>query len=285
MSADRGSGQDGDWLAFARAAADQPPLRPREPLHLDVDGHAVRVGSIEADLAGRIAAAGLPLSRLRLGWQVDAPAAPSLAVIAAWLHDAGLAGPWRDELLPVVDGREHAVAEVERCVVRVLGLTTFAVHLVGHAFDAGRVWVQQRAFDKATDPGLWDTLMGGQVAAGETIATALARETLEEAGLEVASLIDLRRDGRITVRRPVPEGYLVEHLDVWSARLPQGVEPVNRDGEVERFECLDAAALDERLARGDFTLEASLMLAEATAALRHGGAAATPPAPATARPG
>jgi len=27
------------------------------------------------------------------------------------------------------------------------------------------IWVQQRALDKANDPGLWDTLMGGMVSA------------------------------------------------------------------------------------------------------------------------
>ncbi len=285
MSASQRSDGNAGWLVAARAAADRPPLRQRDPLHLEVDGRPVLVGSVEAGTAERMAAAGLPLRCRRLAWHVDAPAAESLAAIAAWLHGAGFAGPWRGESLAVVDGQERVVAEVERCVVRVLGLTTFAVHLVGYGFDGQRVWVQQRAFDKATDPGRWDTLMGGQITAGETLASALARETWEEAGLDVASLLDLRSEGRITVRRPVTEGYLVEHLDVFSARLPQGAEPVNRDGEVERFECLDAAALDERLARGDFTLEATLMLAEATVALRHGGAAATPRAPATARPG
>lgn len=258
----------GDWLARARAAADAPPLRARDPLHLDLESRTVRVGSIEPATAERIAAARLPIARAGAGWRIGAPAGPSLAAIAAWLRDAGLAGAWRDELLAVVDDDEHAVAAVERSVVRVLGLTTFAVHLVGFAAD-GRVWVQQRAFDKATDPGRWDTLMGGQVAAGETVETALARETWEEAGLDVATLRDLRRGERITFRRPVPEGYLVEHIEVYTAWLPGGTEPSNRDGEVVRFDCLDAGALDARLAAQDFTLEATLILA----ATMKGGAA------------
>jgi 8-oxo-dGTP pyrophosphatase MutT (NUDIX family) len=255
-----------DWLGRARAAADLPPLRPRDLLHLDVDACSVLVGSVEPEVAERMSAAGLPVRRLSEGWQVDAPAARSLAAIAAWLRDAGLTGRWRDELLAVVDQHEGAVAEIERSVVRVLGLTTYAVHLVGFTFDGRRTWVQQRAFDKATDPGRWDTLMGGQVAAGETLASALARETEEEAGLDVASLLDLRRGDRITLRRPVAEGYMVEHIDAYTARLPEGVEPANRDGEVVRFECLDAVELEKRLARGEFTLEASLVLATATTA-------------------
>ena len=250
-----------DWLARARAAADRPPVRPRDPLHLVVDGRAVRVGSIERELVDRMAAAALPIRRDSAGWLVDGPSAPSLATIAAWLRDAGLAGRWRDELLAVVDEAERPLAEVERSVVRALGLTTFAVHLVGASHDGQRTWVQQRAFDKATDPGLWDTLMGGQIAAGETVETALERETWEEAGLEVATLLDLRRGDRLTIRRPVAEGYMVEHIDVFSARLPDSIEPTNRDGEVERFECLDDASLRDRLGAGGFTLEASLILA------------------------
>ncbi len=272
------SDKSADWLARAHAAADLPPLRPREPLHLDIDARSLLVGSIERATAERMVAAGLPLRRVRFetgdaaveaasgeaaseGWQVDAPAVPSLAVIATWLRDAGLAGRWRDELLAVVDAKERAVAAVERSVVRVLGLTTYAVHLVGYAADGRRVWVQQRAFDKATDPGKWDTLMGGQVAAGETVENALARETREEAGLDIAALLDLRRGERITIRRPVAEGYMVEHIDVYVARLPGAGEPSNRDGEVVKFECLDDDALEARLARGQFTLEASLILA------------------------
>ena len=255
-----GSGRGG-WRARARAAANRPPLRPRQPLHVDVDARPVLVGSIEREVAERMAAAGLPIRRQGEGWQVDEPARPSLAAIAGWLRDAGHAGRWRDELLAVVDADEHAVGEVERSVVRALGLTTYAVHLVGFSADGQGVWVQQRAFDKATDPGMWDTMMGGQVTAGETPEGTLARETWEEAGLHVGTLLDLRRGERITIRRPVAEGYMVEHIDIYSARLPDGVEPRNMDGEVERFECLDATALLARLAEGGFTLEATLVLA------------------------
>jgi len=48
--------------------------------------------------------------------------------------------------------------------VRTLGIATQAVHLVGTT-PGGSVWVQQRAFDKAVDPGLWDTLMAPDVLA------------------------------------------------------------------------------------------------------------------------
>jgi len=102
--------------------------------------------------------------------------------------------------------------------------------------------------------------MGGQVSAGESIEETLERETQEEAGLAVADLIDLRHTDRITVRRPVAKGYVIEHVEVFEASVPAALVPINQDGEVERFECLAIADLLERLAAGEFTLEATLIL-------------------------
>jgi len=265
-----------DWWQRLIERAAQPPVAPRRALWLK--GVATSpVGSIEPALAERIRAAGLPLRRRSANTtaaaagsgaveEADAvvllgPPDKALAAVARWLHAQGLSARWRDELLPVTDehGARHAV--IERAAVRPLGIATFAVHLIGLT-PRGDVWVQQRAFDKATDPGQWDTLVGGLVAADETTATALARETWEEAGLRVADLHALRAADRITVRRPVSEGYMVEHIDVFEAVVPDGVVPVNQDGEVERFECLAPEALAGQLAEGRFTLEAGLMLAE-----------------------
>jgi len=255
------SGQ-GDWRAAARAAADVPPAAPRSTLWLD--GQAV--GSIEPGLGACLVDAGLPLAAADdgIGWRIGAPADASFAAIARWLHEQGLSAPWRDERLAVTAADGAALAAVERAVVRVLGITTWAVHLVGFAPD-GRVWVQQRAFDKAVDPGRWDTLMGGQVSAGESIEQTLARETQEEAGLAIADLIDLRRSDRITVRRPVVEGYVVEHIEVFEATVPAALAPRNQDGEVERFECLPLVVVHDWLGADVFTLEATLILDRALA--------------------
>lgn len=251
-----------DWLRRARAQANAAPHRARDRLLLGESTAAHEVGSIEPEIAARLADAGLPIAKHLDGWTIRPPFDDALAVIARWLHDAGLARRWRDELLPVVARDGRALAAIERSVVRVLGLATFAVHLDGHA-DGGGVWVQQRAFDKATDPGRWDTLMGGQMAAGESIRSTLARETVEEAGLEIDQLRRLRRAGDLSVRRPVEEGFMNERIAVFRATLPSGVVPVNRDGEVARFECLADSTLQGRLAAGEFTLEATLILGAA----------------------
>ena len=244
------------WVQRLRLRAEQPPASPRVPLRMH-DGRTI--GSLEPALAARLLAQGLPLAPSRPGAAVAAPLDASLAAIARWLHGAGLGGRWRDERLPVTDEAGQAVGAVERAVVRPLGIATHAVHLVGCGAD-GTVWVQQRALDKATDPGLWDTLVGGLVAAGEPPETTLARETWEEAGLRLDALQGLRAHGRITVRRPVSDGYMVEQVAVFSAVVPDGLLPVNQDGEVAGFERLDHATLAARLRADAFTLEAALVL-------------------------
>ena len=241
-----------DWWEALAARADRPPLLPRRPLRLG----AGTVGSVETGLAHRLSAAGLLDGGAIPAGDADA----ALARIAHWLHDAGITSRWRDELLAVTDEHGVAQASIERSAVRPLGIATRAVHLVAWAPD-GAAWVQQRAHDKASDPGRWDTLVGGLVAAGESDADALERETWEEAGLRLEALHGLRRADRITIRRPVTEGYMVEHIDVYEAVVPEGLSPVNQDGEVAGFERLAPGALWQRLAADEFTLEAALMLA------------------------
>lgn len=238
--------------------AQMPPLRPRAPLAI-ADRRVI--GSIEPALGAAMQAAGLPLEQAIGGWRLTVPEpTPALALIAHWLHAAGHGGRWRGEQLAVEDNGGEVVGTIERAVVRPLGIATRAVHLVGR--DAqGRVWVQQRALDKATDPGLWDTLMGGLMAAGESVATTLERETWEEAGLRLAELREVRLTDRFTIRRPVSDGYLVEHFEVFEAVVPDGVVPNNQDGEVAAFALITLDELRAQLAADAFTHEAALILA------------------------
>ena len=113
---------------------------------------------------------------------------------------------------------------------------------VGGQAPSGQFWVQQRALDKPNNPGLWDTLMGSMVSSRDTVETALARETWEEAGLQPHQLHNLAHGGVLTVRKPSPDGngagYVVEHIIWYTCTVPDGVVPVNQ-GWQSRAVCAD----------------------------------------------
>jgi 8-oxo-dGTP pyrophosphatase MutT (NUDIX family) len=172
---------------------------------------------------------------------------------------AGLSGPWREELLAVRAARdEPALAQVDRSAVRALGITTHSVHINGLAPD-GRIVVARRAADKRVDPGLWDTLAGGIVAAGESAGEALARETWEEAGLVVEGLA-VREVGRVFVQRPIPEGHLLEWVDIFDVVVPDPSVLANQDGEVDAIELWKVEKVLQGIKDGIFTIEASLAI-------------------------
>ncbi|BCX54564.1 MULTISPECIES: NUDIX hydrolase [Comamonas] len=255
------------WLQAQQAMASRQPLRPRQPLCIDDQ----QIGSIEEDFARKLGsdllvAHGIALRLLAGQWRLEGQggATDNLNRLAQAMRSAGLAGAWRNEQLAVCNAEGRQLATVERGAVRPLGIATRAVHLVGACAD-GSIWVQQRSEDKANNPGMWDTLMGGMVSAADGLAEALARETWEEAGLHVAELGELRHGGNVMFARPSDEaegqGYMVERIDWFSALVPDALQPVNQDGEVQRFERLELTEVQGWMLQGRFTPEASLVLA------------------------
>ena len=261
------------WLAAARRAMQSPPRKPRLPLW--VNGQAV--GSlvehflIDTGIAGRLGGDALLSKRERSGtavWLLESPTQDATALmgrLADALRDAGRSGPWRNEQLAVqaVDGSR--IGTVERGAVRVLGIATLAVHLVGIAPD-GRLWVQQRAANKANYPLHWDTLVGGMVSAQDSLDQALARETWEEAGLQITDLQGLRNGGVLRFRQPDSDGgddlgYMYEDIHWYAATVPEGMAPRNQDGEVAQFALWQAAEVQQQLAQARFTPEAALVWA------------------------
>lgn len=182
-----------------------------------------------------------------------------LAELAVGLKGTGCLRGWRDELLDVI-GEGERLAVIERAAVRPLGLLTRAVHLNAWSSD-GKIWVARRALDKSSDPGMWDTIVGGLTAAGESVDESLVRESDEEAGLQPEHLAQ-RTPLRTILRmhRQLPEGYQVEDVLVSDCVLDDSVVPVNKDGEVIEFRLLDCDDLWSMMKQGEFTYEAELTL-------------------------
>ena len=255
-----------DWVLRLRAAADQPPLRERVPLRWG----GIEIGHAENAVLQQIERA-FSYQRLKVlrkeaaGWHIDGNLTESLARIALTMRELGIATGWRSEQLPVIDSGEHVLGTVERAAVYPLGLRTRAVHLVGETSD-GQFWVQQRALNKANDPGKWDTLMGGMVTAIDTRESALERETWEEAGLRLQELFGLSYGGIVQIHRPTTDGvgsFISERIDWYRATVPSDRVPTNQDGEVAQFARVSRESMMAGIAAGKFTLEAGLVIAAA----------------------
>ena len=258
-------------LATSRQPSPLPASANRGDMGADVGVEPI--GSVEPDLFDQIGLQRLSDGRFKLqkhehfgvnGWLLSGDTAAGLQQLALALRAAGLAGAWRDEALAVCNEGGVRLGAIERAAVRALGIATQAVHLVGWR-DDGRLWVQQRSLTKANDPGLWDTLMGGMVSAADTVQSALARETWEEAGVQLSQLHGLSYGGRIEICRPSSDagggfGYMVERIDWFQAVLPDGLQPVNQDGEVALFRTMAIDEAADQLQRQAFTLEAALVL-------------------------
>ncbi len=237
-----------------------------------IDGHAV----------GSVAREHLALLRVWPQWLAvddasvrliahDADAA--LAAINATLRDTGQVRGWRNELYAIVDpATRRRVARTERAAARFWGTLTLGAHANGYLADGNsrptHLWIARRSMSKATDPGLFDNLIGGGVPDGQTPHEALLREGFEEAGLDEARMRSATPGRVLRVQRDIAEGLQVEDLHVWDLLLPPGLTPVNQDGEVASFTCLPVAdAL--ALAAGD-TMTVDAALATLDFALRRG---------------
>jgi 8-oxo-dGTP pyrophosphatase MutT (NUDIX family) len=185
-----------------------------------------------------------------------------LAEVSLALREAGFLPGWRGELLDVRPlgvpyGQGDALAAIERASCRALGITTHAIHL--NAFTAdGRLVLARRSLNKAVDPGLWDNLVGGMVASGETEQQALLRESFEEAGLDAACL-PMQRGALLHEGRRVADGFMRETVQVFDTVLPEGTVPVNQDGEVAAIETWTVGQTLDAIEQDGLTVEAALV--------------------------
>jgi 8-oxo-dGTP pyrophosphatase MutT (NUDIX family) len=257
------------WPAIAAAHAARPGAR----LPFVVDGREV----------GSVAREHLPaLARHPFALRIDDDAVhltvprryrdAALAAVHRDLYEQGLILGWRDETYILPDPKSlDPLALIERAAARFWGTLTFGAHCNGWVAGAdGRpshLWIAERAASKATDPGLFDNLVGGGVPFGQSPWQSLLREAWEEAGLD-ASVLQHARSGRIVrLAREVREGLQHEWLYGYDLELPAGLVPSNQDGEVAAFRLLPVAEALELAAGPTMTVDAALVTLDF--ALRH----------------
>jgi 8-oxo-dGTP pyrophosphatase MutT (NUDIX family) len=256
------------WFAIPAARRCEVPRVPFE-----IDGRVV--GSLACHHLGALArhAELLHIEPQRVALRCAAEARDgAFAQLNQALREAGLILAWRDEPYAVLEHPGAPVlARIERAASRFWGTLTFGAHCNGYVADEqGRpthLWIARRSLTKATDPGLYDNLVGGGVPAGQTPQETLVREGWEEAGLTPQQMARATPGRVIRLWRDIPEGFQHEWLYAYDLQLRPDVTPQNQDGEVAELQLMPVADALALAATDRMTVDASLVTLDF--ALRH----------------
>lgn len=89
-----------------------------------------------------------------------------------------------EEIFPLVNEQGQVIGQASRAICHGGSMYLHPVVHV-HIFNSkGDIYLQQRAFHKDTQPGKWDTAVGGHVDFGEDVSVAVLREMYEELGIQ-----------------------------------------------------------------------------------------------------
>ncbi|OWY39020.1 NUDIX hydrolase [Xenophilus sp. AP218F] len=198
----------------------------------------------------------------------------ALALAARRWQHAGWLNGWRNENFTAFRHDATPCFELERAAFRPLGLTSRAVHVNGLCrLPDGevRMWVGRRSPHKAVDPNRMDNLVGGGIAAGESLELALQREGWEEAGIAREQLLGLEAQSLLLAERPVQRGLHREWLYAFDLWLAPGEAPCCQDGEVAEHLLLPLAEVEQLLLDGRFMIDAALVAIDCLCRLAYWG--------------
>lgn len=164
------------------------------------------------------------------------------------------------------------LCRVDRVCAGFFGVRSWGVHLNGYRrLEDGSLalWVAKRAADRAVEPGKWDNMVAGGQPAGLSLGNNVVKEAFEEAGVPA----DLARRawavGAITYSMQTATSLRRDTLFCFDLEVDAAFQPVNTDGEVERFELWPLSkALDVVRSTTDFKYNVGLTIIDF--AIRHG---------------
>ena len=255
-----------------------PPTRSMRPLRID----GAAVGWVDDARAARlalfpnlldVAADGIVFAS---GVDDRSSRTAAMGEIARRLADDGLLTAWRDERYEVAQ-RLGAPPwfELERAAARYFGVLTHAAHvngLVRRREGDVAMWIARRSDTKAIDPGMLDNLVGGGIAAGQSVASTVIKEASEEAGIDASLARQAIAFGTVHLCRQQRDGFQHETIFVHDLWLPDGFVPACLDGEAVEHRLVplrDTVALIANDAGPDVvTADASLVILDCI--LRHG---------------
>ncbi|MGZ5297840.1 MAG: NUDIX domain-containing protein [Actinomycetota bacterium] len=126
-----------------------------------------------------------------------------------------------DELVDVVDEDDRVIAVVTRAEMRSRNLMHRCAEIAVRS-TAGEIWVHRRTDTKDVYPGLYDMVVGGVLASGESWVEGARRELGEETGI---ADVELRELARHTFEGPFERAVMRLYEVTWDGQIvPQPEE-------------------------------------------------------------
>ncbi|XP_064122007.1 uncharacterized protein LOC135226413 [Macrobrachium nipponense] len=165
---------------------------------------------------------------------------------------------WREECFNVwADFGTEPLFKIERSAATVLGIRAYGVHVNGYTRSPDGsmiVWLQKRAIDKPTYPGMMDTMVGGGLTAGLLPSQVLFKEAFEEASIPEHLVRTAKAAGTVSFFVETERGLHANTEFVYDLELPSDFVPSNNDGEVEGFEAIPVEELLDRVTSSKYKL-------------------------------
>ena len=180
----------------------------------------------------------LPFGCTRTDDAITLPWAESLPQLARGVAATG-SFKWRSESFDVraeFDGK--VLSTIDRGALPWFGIRAEGVHVNGvvQRRDGLHLWIARRAADRQMDPGKLDHIFAGGIAAGMDAEGTLLKEAAEEAGLARDIVDHAVYAGSLRYTTQRPEGLRRDRIHCYDLVLPDDIEPMAADGEVESFE-------------------------------------------------
>lgn len=168
-------------------------------------------------------------------------------------------------------GRQDAVATIDRVAASLFGLRAFGQHLNGYVnkSDGLYLWIATRAADRRIFPNALDNMVAGGLPYGISLLNNLDKECQEEAAVPLELSRQAVATGALSYTCATPKGLKQDTLYCYDLCLPKAFTPVNRDGEVAKFELMPVMEVAEMVRSSDrFKLNCNLVIIDFL--IRHG---------------
>jgi 8-oxo-dGTP pyrophosphatase MutT (NUDIX family) len=177
-----------------------------------------------------------------------------LSEVTLRLQEEGVMTHHHGEQYPVTyQGRERAIATVDRAAAPYFGLRAYGQHLNGYVRKEGHLylWTARRSDDRRNFPNRLDNMVAGGLPYNISLADNLRKECMEEASIPGNLADQALAVGALTYCIETPVGLKPDTLYCYDLELPPEFKPRNSDGEVAEFMLMPVEEVAQLVAKTD----------------------------------